>query len=424
MVVDVSSQYYPAHPVGKLRSLLFMVISDRLRARPLDSGPTILLQHPPVKSRRITAAKNPSSFGWPAHANSSFPDQVTEEVATLAAAPYPGSAAREARATSSAVPAAAQPLLGARKILEKSDAIPHSRSFDGLRLSGADPDFVSETPSTSSILMLPSPLDVTDCHSLTPKPAAADPADPATTIEEDSSPLRWKRENAVTFRVISSVPIPARDEMSAAAASDVPEQEAEQSAVKDDAPLDSNTISAPSRSSSSSPQEEPPHSLPRHSPQPLQASPPTPPSPSSPSSPLISLPSATPADDVVVLPLAECTGGKLRHITGGGKLRHRVLEAASKGAPSHRKETTPPRFCTFCAIPISGPVYMLYDQPYCTAECRLNSCRQSQSGAGSSVTAGGSIFVSRSHSAVSVDSCTSMSSASTTGLMASYKPWL
>ena len=33
MVVDVSSQYYPAHPVGKLRSLLFMVISDRLRAR-------------------------------------------------------------------------------------------------------------------------------------------------------------------------------------------------------------------------------------------------------------------------------------------------------------------------------------------------------------------------------------------------------
>ena len=134
MVVDVSSQYYPAHPVGKLRSLLFMVISDRLRPRPLDSGPTILLQHPPVKSRRITA-KRPSSVGRAAHANSSFPDQVTEEVATLAAAPYDGSAAREARATSSAVPAATQPLLGARKILEKSDAIPHSRSFDGLRLS-------------------------------------------------------------------------------------------------------------------------------------------------------------------------------------------------------------------------------------------------------------------------------------------------
>ena len=71
MVVDVSSQYYPAHPVGKLRSLLFMVISDRLRPRPLDSGPTILLQHPPVKSRRITA-KRPSSVGRAAHANNTF----------------------------------------------------------------------------------------------------------------------------------------------------------------------------------------------------------------------------------------------------------------------------------------------------------------------------------------------------------------
>ena len=80
--------------------------------------------------------------------------------------------------------------------------------------------------------------------------------------------------------------------------------------------------------------------------------------------------------------------------------------------------------CTECATELNGSVFMLHDQPYCSADCRLKGCRrESQSGGNAGAAANDTAKqpppMSRSLSAVS-----SASTGSSTGLMASYRAWM
>jgi len=78
------------------------------------------------------------------------------------------------------------------------------------------------------------------------------------------------------------------------------------------------------------------------------------------------------------------------------------------------------RTCAECAGYMNGTVFMLHDHAYCSADCRLNACRRdAHNGSGSGVRIGLSKPMSRSPSFASV-----ASSNSSTGLYASFRPWV
>ena len=63
-----------------------------------------------------------------------------------------------------------------------------------------------------------------------------------------------------------------------------------------------------------------------------------------------------------------------------------------------------------CNENIDGSIFMLHDQPYCSADCRLQACRRE---------AEGKPALSRAPSAQSM-----VSSASSTGLLSSFPSWM
>ena len=82
------------------------------------------------------------------------------------------------------------------------------------------------------------------------------------------------------------------------------------------------------------------------------------------------------------------------------------------------------RTCAECAGYMNGTVFMLHDHAYCSADCRLNACRRdAHNGGGSGIRINGgsnSKPMSRSQSLASVTS----SNNSSTGLYASFRPWV
>ena len=125
----------------------------------------------------------------------------------------------------------------------------------------------------------------------------------------------------------------------------------------------------------------------------------------------------------VVVPLSECPTLK----------RSRSPSAENGGGPPNARAC-----CALCGHSIGGHTFMLHDRPYCSAECRLQACRDSaKEGASASASAASSPRVSaasgvtlppgaadqtslpQSQSAVSL-----ASSNSSTGLYASFRPWL
>ena len=65
---------------------------------------------------------------------------------------------------------------------------------------------------------------------------------------------------------------------------------------------------------------------------------------------------------------------------------------------------------------------MLDDQPFCTAECRLQACRTGKEGGGGGV-GGNPLTFERPHLSRS-SSALSAGSASSAGLYASFKAWM